>query len=169
MTFRWKADDLDPGGLRTRVGASALTLGGLLKHLAFVEDYTFMTKLRGEPPGDPWNTAPWEEEPGWDFTSAATDSPEELYGIWDDAVARSRIRLAAALEDPGLDMVAHISGPGGRHPSLRRLLFDLIEEYGRHTGHADLIREAVDGRVGEDPPDDWEARSGDWRARAQPT
>ena len=48
--------------------------------------------------------------------------------------------------------MAHI-GPGdGTHASLRRLLFDLVEEYGRHTGHADLLREAVDGLVGEDPP-----------------
>jgi hypothetical protein len=49
--FRWKADDLDAAGLQTRIGASTLTLGGLLKHLAFVEDYTFTSKLRGEPPG----------------------------------------------------------------------------------------------------------------------
>ena len=39
--------------------------------------------------------------------------------------------------------------------SVRRHVCDLIEEYGRHTGHADVLREAVDGRVGEDPPDDW--------------
>jgi Protein of unknown function (DUF664) len=50
-TFRWKADDLDAAGLQTRIGASTLTVGGLLKHLAFVEDYTFTSKLRGEPPG----------------------------------------------------------------------------------------------------------------------
>ena len=43
----------------------------------------------------------------------------------------------------------------GRQASLRRLLCDLIEEYGRHTGHADLLREAVDGLVGEDPPAGW--------------
>jgi hypothetical protein len=54
----------------------------------------------------------------------------------------------------------HISGPDGEHASLRRLVCDLIEEYGRHTGHADLLREAVDGRVGEDPPPGWQARSG---------
>ena len=41
---------------------------------------------------------------------------------------------------------------GGRPCTVRRLLVDFIEEYGRHTGHADLLREAVDGRVGEDPP-----------------
>ncbi len=167
VTFRWKADDLDAAGLQARVGASTLTLGGLLKHLAFVEDYTFMAKLRGEPPGEPWNTAPWDQDPDWEFTSAAGDSPEVLYRIWDDAVARSRIRLSAALDDGGLDTSAH-RWPDGRQPSLRRLVFDLIEEYGRHTGHADLLREAVDGRVGEDPPDDWEARSGHWRAGAQP-
>jgi hypothetical protein len=50
-TFRWKADDLDADGLRTRTGASALTLGGLLKHLAICEDYMFTTKLAGQPLG----------------------------------------------------------------------------------------------------------------------
>ena len=54
----------------------------------------------------------------------------------------------------------HASAPDGRHANLRRLVCDLIEEYGRHTGHADLIREAVDGRVGEDPPAGWSAVSG---------
>jgi Protein of unknown function (DUF664) len=51
-------------------------------------------------------------------------------------------------------------GPDGRHASLRRLLCDLIEEYGWHTGHADLLREAVDGLVGEDPPPGRRARAG---------
>jgi hypothetical protein len=55
----------------------------------------------------------------------------------------------------GLDQLVHTGWPDGRHVSLRRLLCDLIEEYGRHTGHADLIREAEDGRVGEDPPAGW--------------
>ena len=48
-----------------------------------------------------------------------------------------------------------VADPNGQHATLRRLLFDLLEEYGRHTGHADLLREAVDGRVGEDPPSAW--------------
>jgi hypothetical protein len=51
-------------------------------------------------------------------------------------------------------------GPDGRHANLRRLLCDLIEEYGRHTGHGDLLREPVDGLVGEDPPPAWRARAG---------
>jgi len=159
-TFRWKVDDLDAAGLQTRIGPSSLTLGGLLKHLASVEDYMFTTKLGGEPIGAPWNTSGWDGSNDWEFNSAADDSPEQLYALWDGAVERSRTRLEAALASGGLDQLAHVSGPDGRHASLRRLVFDLIEEYGRHTGHADLLREAVDGRVGEDPPAGWRPRSG---------
>jgi Protein of unknown function (DUF664) len=158
-TFRWKADDLDAPRLQTRVGASSLTLGGLLKHLAAVEDYTFTTKLRGEPIGAPWDTTGGNGSHGWEFTSAANDTPEQLYALWDGAVERSRTRLDAAMTSGGLDQLVHLSWPDGRHVSLRRLLCDLIEEYGRHTGHADLLREAVDGLVGEDPPAGWHARS----------
>lgn len=67
----------------------------------------------------------------------------------------------AAAADGGLDQLVHVSGSDGRHTSLRRLLCDLIEEYGRHTGHADLLREAVDGLVGEDPPAGWHAKAPD--------
>jgi hypothetical protein len=155
-TFRWKAGHLDAAGLQTRIGASTLTLGGLLKHLAFVEAYCFSFKLAGESPGPPWDTVDWDSaDPDWVFTSAADETPEQLYALWDGAVERSRARLARSLADGGLDQLVHISWPDGRHPSLRRLVCDVIEEYGRHTGHADLIREAVDGVVGEDPPDDW--------------
>jgi hypothetical protein len=158
-TFRWKADDLDAAGLQTRIGASSLTLGGLVKHLASVEDYTFTAKLSGAPMGAPWDTTGWDGSNGWEFSSAADDTPEQLYALWDGAVERSRARLGAALADGGLDQLVHISWPDGDHASLRRLVCDLIEEYGRHTGHADLLREAVDGRVGEDPPAGWQARS----------
>ncbi len=154
-TFRWKADGLAADGLATTVGASTLTLGALLKHLAAVEDLTFSMKFRGEPPGEPWSAGDWDNDPHWDITSAAADSPESLYALWDAAVARSRATLAEALAAGGLDQEVHVSGPDGRRASLRRLVFDLVEEYGRHTGHADLLREAVDGRVGEDPPPGW--------------
>jgi Protein of unknown function (DUF664) len=159
-TFRWKADGLDAVGLRTRVGASTLTLGGLLKHLAVAEDYIFTVKLRGQPLGEPWNVADQDDAPDWAFTSAAHDSSEHLYTLWEGAVGRSRARLDAALAEGGLDQLAHVHGPDGRRASLRRLVCDLIEEYGRHTGHADLLREAVDGVVGEDPPPGWRPRAG---------
>ncbi|MGN6636193.1 MAG: mycothiol transferase [Oryzihumus sp.] len=154
-TFRWKADGLDATGLQARIGASTLTLGGLLKHLAACEDYMSTTKMRGEPIGAPWDANGWDGSNDWEFASAADDSPEELYGLWDGAVERSRARVRAALADGGLDQPVHASFPDGRHASLRRLVCDMVEEYGRHTGHADLLREAVDGRVGEDPPAGW--------------
>jgi hypothetical protein len=157
-TFRWKADGLDEAGLRATVGASSLTIGGLLKHLAFVEDYTSTLKLSGTSPGDMWTPAATDED--WPFTSAADDSAAALYALWDEAVERARARYAAVLDAGGLDQPADLSTPDGEHASVRRLLFDLIEEYGRHTGHADLLREAVDGRVGEDPPPGWRPTGG---------
>jgi hypothetical protein len=160
-TFRWKADDLDAAGLRTRIGASSLTLGGLLKHLAAAEDYMFATKLSGEPIGAPWDATGWDGSKDWEYTfsSAANDTPAQLYALWDGAVERSRARLDAALAKGGIDQLVHLSWPDGRHASLRRLVCDMIEEYGRHTGHADLLREAVDGLVGEDPPAGWHPRT----------
>ncbi|HEY7177477.1 MAG TPA: DUF664 domain-containing protein, partial [Micromonosporaceae bacterium] len=134
-TFRWKADDLDAAGLQTRIGASSLTIGGLLKHLAHTEDQTFNTKLGGAPVGAPWDTGGWATDPDWDFNSAANDKPVELYEMWDDTIARSRATLNAALANGGLDQPAHLEWPGRGHLSLRRLVCDLIEEYGRHTGH----------------------------------
>jgi Protein of unknown function (DUF664) len=153
-TFRWKADNLDAAGLSQRIGASSLTLGGLLKHLALCEDYKFTTKLTGEPIGPPWEDMPAGDDE-WEFTSAADDKPEELYALWDGAVVRSRARLAAVLANGGFDQPVYLGGTDSPLGNVRRLVCDLIEEYGRHTGHADLLREAVDGVVGEDPPAGW--------------
>lgn len=157
-TFRWKADDLDAAGLNTRIGASVLTLGGLLKHMAINEDFISTRKLSGAPVPEPWESL-WDGTDDWEFTSAANDPPERLYSLWEDAVARSRSRFEAAIATGGLDQLVDVASADGEHASLRRLLCDLIEEYGRHTGHADLLREAVDGRVGEDPPPGWQPRS----------
>jgi len=155
LTFRWKAGGLDAAGLSRRIGASSLTIGRLLKHLAFCEDSMFTIKLAGTAPGEPWQSVDWDADPEWPFTSADDDSPEQLYAIWDGAVARARARVTAALAEGGLDQLAHAHDGEGHHASLRRLMFDLLEEYARHTGHTDLLREAVDGLVGEDPPDGW--------------
>ena len=159
-TFRWKADGLDAAQLDTRIAASSLTIGGLLKHLAFVEAEIFTWRLAGQSPGEPWMSAPGGPSVDWSFTSAADDPPETLYALWDGAVQRARSRLQEALATEGVDQLVHMSAPDGRRASLRRLLCDLIEEYGRHTGHADLLREAIDGRVGEDPPPDWQPPHG---------
>jgi hypothetical protein len=155
MTFRWKAGGLDAAGLQTRIGASALTLGGLLKHLALNEDHASTVRLSGEQMGAPWTDLGWDGSDDWEFVSAADDTPEQLYELYDGAVERSRARFAAAIAAGGLDQPTAMEWPDGSHPSLRRLVCDRLAEYGRHTGHADLLREAVDGVVGEDPPMDW--------------
>lgn len=157
-TFRWKADGLDASGLAATIPSSTLSLGGLLKHLGSVEATHVFWKTFGEAPGEPWQSADWSD-PDWTFRLDADDTPARLYTLYDDAVARSRERLATALADGGLDQPTQAVDEG-RHASLRRLLFDLLEEYGRHTGHADLLREAVDGRTGEDPPPGWTPISG---------
>ena len=90
MTFRWKADDLDAAGLRTRIGASALTLGGLAQAPgASPRTSSSPVKLTGEPVGEPWESL-WDGTDDWEFTSAAEDTPEQLYAFWEAAVERSR-------------------------------------------------------------------------------
>lgn len=148
-TLAWKCADLDAAGLRASIGASSVTLGGLLKHLAYMEDINFTRDLAGRDLPPPWNGVDWNTDRGWEWRSAAQDPPEQLYALWRDAVARSRSAVTDALAG-GLDGVSYTAS--GKGQSLRRLLVDMIEEYARHTGHADLIREWVDGRVGEDPP-----------------
>jgi len=150
-TFAWKCGGLDAAGLRATVGASSITLGGLLKHLALGEDTNFSRKLLGRDLGPPWDTVDWDADPDWEWRSAAADTPAQLYALWQDAVVRSRSLVAEALADGGLGQLSRRTWPDGRAPSLRRILIDLIEEYARHVGHADLLREAVDGLVGEDP------------------
>lgn len=154
-TFAWKAGGLDERGLAVTVGASTLTLGALIKHLAFVEDLKFTTMLLGEDLVAPWNAVDWEHDSDWPWYSAADDSAEALYRLWHDAVGRSRASVARAIAQGGLD--ARIRYGFGDEPdqalSLRRLLADISEEYARHTGHADLIRERIDGLVGEVPPE----------------
>jgi Protein of unknown function (DUF664) len=151
-TLAWKCGGLNAAGLRATVGASSVTLGGLLKHLALIEDHYFTTKLLGREMGAPWDKGDWDNDPDWEWHSAADDSPTELMTIWQDAVNRSRAAVAELMRTGGPEQPAGFTWPDGRTPSLRRVLVDLIEEYARHVGHADLIRESVDGVVGEDPP-----------------
>lgn len=148
-TLAWKCAGLDAAGLQAKVGPSSMTLGGLLKHMAYVEDGWFSRSLHDRDRAAPWDTVDWEADPDWDWNSAAEDSPDELRTLWQDAVARSRSLVAEALADGGLDRPARRTWPDGRAPSLRWILVHMIEEYARHNGHADLLRESVDGLTGE--------------------
>jgi uncharacterized damage-inducible protein DinB len=153
-TFAWKTGGLDEAGLRATTAASTMTLGGLLKHLALVEADWFAVKLRGERLGEPWESGDWDARPDWEWASAAQDSAEQLYALWSAAVERSRRMVADALAEGDLDQQARFTWPDGRTPNMRRVVIDMVEEYARHVGHADLLREAVDGLVGEDAPRD---------------
>ena len=152
-TFAWKCADLSADGLAARLPSSDLTLGRLLKHLAYMEDLNFTRDLAGADLPEPWASHDPGSRSSWVFASADDDAPDTLYGLWHDAAERSRAAVLAALAD-GQDPSATYTLSGGQVSTVRRLLVDMIEEYARHTGQADLLREAVDGRVGEDPPGD---------------
>jgi uncharacterized damage-inducible protein DinB len=149
-TFAWKCADLGAEGLGLRLGASSVTLGGLLKHLAWVEELYFQERLAGRQSMAPFDQLDLEKDwEGWAWGTAADDTPDALRALWVNTVHRSRDALTEALSRGGLDQTT----PNGM--SLRRLLADMIEEYARHTGHADLLREQVDGATGEGAPQDF--------------
>lgn len=148
-TFLWKCEGLDAAGLNVSVAASTMTLGGMLKHLALVENYWFVQWLLGRDPGPPWEAVDWDADPDWDWHSAVEDSPEELVRLWQEAAERSRAAVEEALTRGGLDQMPGKTWTDGTAPSMRWILCHMIEEYARHNGHADLIREAVDGATGE--------------------
>lgn len=148
-TLAWKTAGLGEEGLRATAADSTMTLGGLLKHMAWVEDYWFSRTLHDRAPSSPWDGVDWSADQDWEFTSSLADTPEELRGLWRTAVARSRALVAAAIPEAGLDSRAARPGPEGESVSLRWIVLHMIEEYARHNGHADLLRESVDGQTGE--------------------
>lgn len=151
--FAWKCGGLDAAGLGRPLPPSTMTLGGLLKHLTVVEDKYTAFHLPGPLVAPPWfKDNGFDTDPEWDWHSAADDTPEQLYDLWTGAVERSRAAWAAAIADGGLDQPTKDTSHPDWRPNLRRMLVDLHDEYARHVGHADLLREAVDGLVGEDPP-----------------
>jgi uncharacterized damage-inducible protein DinB len=154
-TFAWKASGLDKAGLRATTAASAMTLGGLVKHVALVEADWLAVKLAGRGYGPPWDAVDFDADPDWEWRTGALDAPEDVYALWRDAVGRSRVLVAEVIKERGLDGPASFTWPDGRTPTVREMLLDMIEEYARHTGHADVLREAVDGRVGEGAPKDF--------------
>jgi hypothetical protein len=144
--FAWKVGGLDAAALHRAHPPSVMTLAGLIKHLALVEDQRTAEDLGGEY-GREWQGYDGED---WEWRSAADDSPDDLYALWRGAVQRSREAWTRVLADGGLDQPSRRAAEPV--PNLRRVLVDLTDEYARHTGHADLFREAIDGLVGEDPP-----------------
>ncbi|MGW4498497.1 DinB family protein [Micromonospora sp. NPDC004336] len=154
-TFAWKTFGLDEKGLRATTAASTMTLGGLVKHMALVEADWLAVKLAGREYGAPWDAVDFDADPDWEWRTGALDPADDVYAGWRAAVERSRELVAEVVAERGLDGPASFTWPDGRTPTVRAMLLDMIEEYARHTGHADLLREAVDGRVGEGAPADF--------------
>ena len=113
--MRIKTDGLDAGQLDQRLEPSTMTLGGMLKHMAYVEDWWFNQVFAGNPEPEPWASVDWKADDDWDWHSAAEDTPEQLRALLDEAIAVSdRILDEALAAAEGLDALAQL--PSRRHP-----------------------------------------------------
>lgn len=149
QTMRMKTAGLDAAQLDQPLAPSTMTLGGMLKHLALVEQWWFHCVFAGHEYEEPFASVDWKADDDWDWHSAADDTPEDLRGLFDAEVARSEHIVAEALNRGSLDQLSVRRSRTGDSFNLRWILVHMIEEYSRHNGHADLIRESVDGEVGE--------------------
>ena len=145
-TLRLKTEGLDGAQLNIALAPSTMTLGGMLKHLAFVEHWWFHCVFDGHEYAEPWASVDWKSDADWDWHSAVDDSPEELRAMLDAAVAASD-EVIGRVTDPG--QLSQRTGRGGSPFSMRWILCHMVEEYARHNGHADLIRQSIDGVTGE--------------------
>ena len=148
-TLEWKCRELGSADLQKKIASSTMTLGGILKHMAYVENHWFSDWLFDREKLSLWREVDWSKDRDWDWNSAAQDSPEKLFALWHGACDLSRSLVASVLSSAGLDQLAKRKWQDRNSPSLRWILVHMIEEYARHNGHADLIRESIDGQVGE--------------------
>ena len=122
------------------IGSTNLTIGGIVKHLAHCEDRWFQHKFLGRPLDEPWASSPVEAEPDWSFHSAKSQTVTELADLYLGACERSR---NAAADTDSLDTSAVLPSFGVGPVNLRWLLAHMIDETARHSGHIDLLRDAL--------------------------
>lgn len=141
-TLLWKVRGLSDTDLRRApVPTSTLTLLGLVKHMAYVERFWFQRRFKGETVSFPWTN----EDPDADWRIEPDETTEAVLQLYNEEVEKSRRIMAAA----SLDDLEARSWPSGEKTTLRWIAFHMIEEAARHNGHADLLREAIDGATGE--------------------
>lgn len=145
-TMLLKCDGLTREQLARPLAPSTLTLGGLLNHLALVEDSWMNDRFLGLPEREPWAGVDWDADPDWEFRTAADLEPEQLRQRYGEAVSRTQQVVAGA---SGLDQLSVQPRGNGQRFSLRWVLLHLLDETARHAGHADLLRQSIDGTVGE--------------------
>ena len=148
-TLEWKTRGLDESALRRRLPPSSMTLGGLLNHMAWVEDHWFSYVLVGNERHPDWSTGDSAADPDGEWNQALTMDAESLRTRWAVACAESRSHVDRFLAAGDAGSLAARTWTNGEAPNLRWILVHMIEEYSRHNGHADLLREAIDGRTGE--------------------
>jgi hypothetical protein len=151
-TFRWKCSGLTQEQLAVALPPSDMTLGGMMKHLAIVESSWLERVFSAAPHMPPFDSVDWTADADWEWHSAKDDTPAQLRAIFDESARRADAVIDRALS--GADGLDSLSAQGTRsNPearfSVRWILVHLIEEYARHNGHADLIRQSIDGETGE--------------------
>jgi hypothetical protein len=148
LTLELKCADLDADGMARRsVEPSNMSLLGLVRHLAGTEQYWFRIVMAGQDVPRHYRT---EADPNGDFNGAVAD-PDVVADAW--ATWRSEVAFAEKLVDAAPDLDVSASYQYGEYGAgdipLRQVLVHMIEEYARHMGHADFLRERIDGRVGQ--------------------
>jgi hypothetical protein len=147
--FAWKSGGLNAEQLRARHAPSRLTIAGTIIHLAKVEE-KWTASAAGRSAGPPaagddglqHYNAEWDDE--------ILLSPAEIYDLWYRTVKRCRNEWSALIADGGLDV--ECADDPGYLVNRRRRLVDILEENLLHTGQTSIIREAIDGLIGNDPP-----------------
>jgi uncharacterized damage-inducible protein DinB len=145
-TILLKTEGLSKAQLAQRIPTSDLTLAGILYHLALVEESWLEEEFLGHQPSEDFAGIDWKADPNYEFRTALEKEPDWLRRRYRDACNRARQAAAAA---SSLDDVSVRTRPDGKPFTLRWVLLHLIEETARHAGHADLLREAIDGTTGE--------------------
>jgi len=125
---------------------SEITIGGLVLHMALVEDHWFDHRFHGNDEREPWASIPWGDDRDWEFHNAHKWNRDRLLAQFGESVGRSRAVVSAA---KSLDQLASLTRDDDTQWNLRWILVHMIEEYARHCGHADLIRESIDGSTGD--------------------
>ena len=143
LTLQIKCEGLDAEQLARRaVEPSTMSLLGLIRHMADVERGWFRRRFAGQDVAKRYQSA---AEPDGDFDGAVAEQ-----AVVDDAWAAWRDEVAFAEQFVGDTDLGFVGRDGGGAPiSLRELLVHMVEEYARHNGHADLLRERIDGRLGQ--------------------
>jgi hypothetical protein len=150
LTLEIKCSGLDAEAMARRsVEPSTMSLLGLVRHLAEMERVTFRVMMAGQ---DAPRLFCSETDRDGDFDGAVPD-PQVVAEAWDAWRAEVDFATRFVAEAPSLDITGddplNQHGSGGGQMSLREVLVGMIEEYARHMGHADLLRERIDGRLGQ--------------------